>query len=87
MAKRRAGNEVVDRRTRAEGELDELRRQMTELRRSEEFYRAVVHDQTDLVTRFRGAGETKPVLDRMGGQTWSRTKTRIKSRMRDMADE
>jgi transcription-repair coupling factor (superfamily II helicase) len=41
----------------------------------------------DLVQRFRGAGESKPSLDRMGGATWSRTKTRIKARMRDMADE
>jgi len=41
----------------------------------------------DLVQRFRGAGESKPVLDRMGGVTWTRTKTKIKARMRDMADE
>ena len=41
----------------------------------------------DLVQRFRGAGEARPALDRMGGATWSRTKTRIKARMRDMADE
>ena len=41
----------------------------------------------DLVERFRGAGESKPVLDRMGGATWTRTKTKIKTKMRDMADE
>ena len=41
----------------------------------------------DLVQRFRGAGEAKPTLDRMGGTTWTRTKTRIKAKMRDMADE
>jgi transcription-repair coupling factor (superfamily II helicase) len=41
----------------------------------------------DLVQRFRGAGEAKPALDRMGGTTWERTKTRIKAKMRDMADE
>ncbi len=41
----------------------------------------------DLVQRFRGAGESKPVLDRMGGATWTRTKSRIKAKMRDMADE
>jgi len=35
----------------------------------------------DLVQRFRGAGEAQPALDRMGGATWTRTKTRIKSRM------
>jgi transcription-repair coupling factor (superfamily II helicase) len=41
----------------------------------------------DLVQRFRGEGESKPVLDKMGGATWARTKTRIKTRMRDMAEE
>ncbi|MEP6716989.1 MAG: transcription-repair coupling factor, partial [Terriglobia bacterium] len=41
----------------------------------------------DLVQRFRGEGEGKPSLDRMGGATWTRTKTRIKTRMRDMAEE
>ena len=41
----------------------------------------------DLVQRFRGAGEAEPALDRMGGATWTRTKTRIKAKMRDMADE
>ncbi len=41
----------------------------------------------DLVERFRGGGEAKPTLDRMGGATWSRTKTRVKAKMRDMADE
>jgi transcription-repair coupling factor (superfamily II helicase) len=41
----------------------------------------------DLVQRFRGEGESKPQLDRMGGATWTRTKTRIKARMRDMAEE
>jgi transcription-repair coupling factor (superfamily II helicase) len=41
----------------------------------------------DLVQRFRGAGESKPALDRMGGATWTRTKSKIKARMRDMADE
>ncbi|HWB85606.1 MAG TPA: transcription-repair coupling factor [Bryobacteraceae bacterium] len=41
----------------------------------------------ELVQRFRGAGDSKPALDRMGGATWSRTKSKIKARMRDMADE
>jgi transcription-repair coupling factor (superfamily II helicase) len=41
----------------------------------------------DLVQRFRGEGESKPALDKMGGATWSRTRTKIKSRMRDMAEE
>jgi transcription-repair coupling factor (superfamily II helicase) len=41
----------------------------------------------DLVERFRGAGEAKPALDRMGGATWAKTKSRVKAKMRDMADE
>ena len=41
----------------------------------------------DLVQRFRGAGESVPALDRMGGATWTRTKSRVKAKMRDMADE
>jgi transcription-repair coupling factor (superfamily II helicase) len=41
----------------------------------------------DLIQKFRGAGEHAPTLDRLGGATWARTKTRVKARMRDMADE
>jgi transcription-repair coupling factor (superfamily II helicase) len=41
----------------------------------------------DLVQRFRGAGEAAPALDRIGGATWTRTKSRVKAKMRDMADE
>ena len=41
----------------------------------------------DLIQKFRGAGEQAPTLDRLGGATWARTKTKVKARMRDMADE
>lgn len=41
----------------------------------------------DLIQKFRGAGDAAPPLDRMGGATWERTKKRVKSKMRDMADE
>jgi transcription-repair coupling factor (superfamily II helicase) len=41
----------------------------------------------DLIQRFRGAGEAQPALDRLGGATWSRTKSRVKAKMRDMAEE
>lgn len=41
----------------------------------------------DLVQKYRGAGENAPPLDRLGGATWSRTKSRVKAKMRDMADE
>lgn len=41
----------------------------------------------DLIQKFRGAGEHTPTLDRLGGATWSRTKKRVKAKMKDMADE
>jgi transcription-repair coupling factor (superfamily II helicase) len=41
----------------------------------------------DLVQKFRGAGEATPPLDRLGGATWNKTKSRVKAKMRDMADE
>jgi transcription-repair coupling factor (superfamily II helicase) len=41
----------------------------------------------DLVEKFRGAGEGAPPLDRLGGTTWNKTKSRVKAKMRDMADE
>lgn len=42
----------------------------------------------DLVQKYRGAGEgAAPPLDRMGGATWEKTKSKVKARMRDMADE
>ena len=41
----------------------------------------------DLVEKYRGGGETGPPLDRLGGSTWTQRKTRVKAKMRDMADE
>ena len=41
----------------------------------------------DLVQKYRGAGEGTPHLDRLGGVTWEKTKSRVKAKMRDMADE
>jgi transcription-repair coupling factor (superfamily II helicase) len=41
----------------------------------------------DLVEKYRGAGEQGPPLDRLGGATWTARKTRVKTKMRDMADE
>lgn len=41
----------------------------------------------DLVQKYRGAGEGSPPLDRLGGATWNKTKSRVKAKMRDMADE
>ncbi len=41
----------------------------------------------DLVHKHRGAGDGAPPLDKLGGVTWQRTRSRVKARMRDMADE
>ncbi len=41
----------------------------------------------DLVEKYRGSGESGPALDRLGGSTWTARKTRVKAKMRDMADE
>lgn len=45
-------------------------------------------ERLDLVEKYRRGGEgAKPVLDRLGGATWARTKTRVKRALRDMAEE
>lgn len=44
-------------------------------------------NRLDLVQKYRGAGEGKPHLDRLGGVSWEKTKSRVKAKMRDMADE
>ena len=41
----------------------------------------------DLVHKYHGAGGPQPSLDRMGGQTWERTKKRVRARLLDMADD
>lgn len=42
----------------------------------------------DLIDKHRGGGEAHaPSLDRMGGATWAKTKSRVKAKMLDMADE
>jgi transcription-repair coupling factor (superfamily II helicase) len=45
-------------------------------------------ERLDLVEKYRSSGEGgKPVLDRLGGTSWERTKTRVKRALRDMAQE
>ena len=41
----------------------------------------------DLVQKYHGSGGPKPQLDRLGGRTWEKTKSRVKARLRDMAEE
>ncbi|MBK5292179.1 MAG: transcription-repair coupling factor [Acidobacteriia bacterium] len=41
----------------------------------------------DLIQKHRGSGESAPALDKLGGVSWARTKSRVKAKMRDMAEE
>src|SRR6185369_15377917 len=41
----------------------------------------------DLVEKYRGGGDSPPPLDRLGGSSWTAKKSRVKAKMRDMADE
>ncbi len=41
----------------------------------------------DLVEKYSGAGAGTPQLDKLGGASWTQRKAKVKSRMRDMADE
>ncbi len=42
-------------------------------------------ERLDLVQKYSGA--VKPSLDKLGGTTWEKARTRVKKTMRDMADE
>jgi len=45
-------------------------------------------ERLDLVEKYRSGGDgVKPTLDRLGGTTWERTKSRVKKALRDMAQE
>jgi transcription-repair coupling factor (superfamily II helicase) len=45
-------------------------------------------ERLDLVEKYRSSGDgVKPVLDRLGGTSWERTKKRVKRALRDMAQE
>src|SRR5258706_1449662 len=41
----------------------------------------------DLDEKWRGGGDPGPPLERLGGATWTQRKTKVKAKMRDMADE
>ena len=42
-------------------------------------------ERLDLIQKYTGA--SRPALDRLGGTTWEKAKTRVKKAMRDMAEE
>jgi transcription-repair coupling factor (superfamily II helicase) len=56
-----------------------------ELRYSGEDKLFVPVERLDLVQKYSGA--SRPALDRLGGTTWEKAKTRVKKAMRDMAEE
>jgi transcription-repair coupling factor (superfamily II helicase) len=56
-----------------------------ELRYSGEDKLFVPVERLDLVQKYTGAA--RPALDRLGGTTWEKAKTRVKKAMRDMAEE
>lgn len=41
----------------------------------------------DLVHKYHGAGGPPPQIDRLGGQTWEKTKRKVRARLLDMADD
>jgi transcription-repair coupling factor (superfamily II helicase) len=44
-------------------------------------------ERLDLVQKYRSLEGARPHLDKLGGATWERTKSRVKKSMRDMAEE
>ena len=56
-----------------------------ELRYAAEDKLFVPVERLDLVQKYTGA--SRPPIDRLGGATWERAKTRVKKAMRDMAEE
>lgn len=47
----------------------------------------VPSDRLDVLQKYGSSEQAKPQLDKLGGASWERTKSRIKKSMRDMADE
>lgn len=56
-----------------------------ELRYAERAKLFVPVEHLDLIQKYTGGG--RPTLDRLGGTTWERAKTRVKKAMRHMAEE
>ncbi len=72
-------------------EVEGARRDFMLLTYQEEAKLYVPLERLDLVEKYRGSSATgegsKPTLDRLGGATWARTKTRVKRALRDIAEE
>ncbi|MGE3511298.1 MAG: transcription-repair coupling factor [Vicinamibacterales bacterium] len=63
----------------------EAMQEFLELRYAGEDKLFVPVERLDLVQKFTGA--SRPSVDRLGGTTWERAKTKVKKAMRDMAEE
>jgi transcription-repair coupling factor (superfamily II helicase) len=63
----------------------EAAQEFMELRYAGEDKLFVPVERLDLVQKYTGA--SRPPIDRLGGTTWERAKTRVKKAMRDMAEE
>ncbi|MBI4165657.1 MAG: transcription-repair coupling factor, partial [Acidobacteria bacterium] len=70
-------------------EVDGARRDFMLLMFQEDARLYVPLERLDLVEKYRAGGEggAKPQLDRLGGATWARTKTRVKRALRDIAQD
>ncbi len=62
-------------------------REFVELAYRDEAKLYVPIDRLDLIQKYSGAGETAPSLDRLGGTSWEKTKSRVKSSMRSLAED
>ena len=67
------------------GPLGDATQEFLELRYAGEDKLFVPVERLDLVQKYTGA--SRPPLDRLGGASWERTKTRVRKAMRDMAEE
>ncbi len=65
--------------------IGESKQEFLELRYAGDDKLFVPVERLDLVQKYTGA--TKPPVDKLGGASWERAKTRVKKAMRDMAEE
>jgi transcription-repair coupling factor (superfamily II helicase) len=63
----------------------DLQQEFMELRYAGDDKLFVPVERLDLVQKY--SGTTKPPLDKLGGTSWERTKTKVRKAMRDMAEE
>jgi transcription-repair coupling factor (superfamily II helicase) len=62
-------------------------REFVELRYKDDAKLYVPIDRLGQIQKFSSAGESRPQVDRLGGVSWERTKSRIKKSMRDLAED